>query len=169
MKYNSERILATHVGSLPRPRRLVEILETKETGGDIDLDNLQQQITAAITNIEKLQRNSGIDIVNDGENSKTSYSLYIRDRLSRIDPKPPEQSLPKTAQHRDLVEHPKLVAQRIIRWAETIDKERVIASTDCGFATFAGSNSPVIESIVWEKLNALTQGTKLASQQLWHA
>ena len=67
----------------------------------------------------------------------------------------------------NFVENPRLVAQRIQNWASAVGKERVIASTDCGFATFAGPNNPVIESIVWEKLKALSAGAALASKQLW--
>jgi len=67
----------------------------------------------------------------------------------------------------NFVENPKLVAQRIINWANVVGKERVIASTDCGFATFAGPNNPVVETIVWEKLNSLAQGAKLATDSLW--
>ena len=67
----------------------------------------------------------------------------------------------------NFVENPKLVAQRIINWANVVGKERVIASTDCGFATFAGPNNPVVETIVWEKLNSLAQGAKLATESLW--
>jgi 5-methyltetrahydropteroyltriglutamate--homocysteine methyltransferase len=65
-----------------------------------------------------------------------------------------------------LVEHPELVADRIIRYAEIVGRENVIAGSDCGFATFAGSKE-VHPSIVWAKLKALSDGARLASQQLW--
>src|SRR5207248_1658001 len=52
-----------------------------------------------------------------------------------------------------LVEHPELVADRIIRYAEIVGRENVIAGSDCGFATFAGSKE-VHPSIVWAKLRA---------------
>ena len=61
-----------------------------------------------------------------------------------------------------LVEHPELVAQRLIRFAGVVGRERVIASADCGFASFAGSNE-VHPSIVWAKFKALVDGAKLAS------
>jgi 5-methyltetrahydropteroyltriglutamate--homocysteine methyltransferase len=66
-----------------------------------------------------------------------------------------------------LVEHQELVAQRIMRFAEVVGRERVIASADCGFASFAGSNE-VHPSIVWAKFKALVEGARLASKQLWH-
>ena len=65
-----------------------------------------------------------------------------------------------------LVEHPELVAQRIIRFADFMGRENVMAGTDCGFATFAGSDE-VHASIVWAKLEALTQGAEIASRKLW--
>ena len=65
-----------------------------------------------------------------------------------------------------LVEHPELVAQRLVRFAGVVGRERVIASADCGFASFAGSNE-VHPSIVWAKFKALVDGAKLASGQLW--
>jgi 5-methyltetrahydropteroyltriglutamate--homocysteine methyltransferase len=64
------------------------------------------------------------------------------------------------------VEHPEVVAERIARAVDAVgDRERVIASTDCGFGTFAGSEM-VAESVVWEKLGALAQGAALASRRL---
>ena len=313
MRLSSERILTSHVGSLPRPQDLLDLLEAKETGESTDDDAVDLRIEVAIGHIVKQQIDAGIDIINDGENSKTSYTLYVRDRLLGVGPKPPEKQLPKTAQHRDLMDHPgmvertalinqgmswfdrakppaaiakvsyfgsarhnqyqdldeaaflkiaernvealnhatrniepermrmhvcwgnyegphthdipfaslhpvimkarpagllieganpahahewedmkrlglpddkillpgvidtttnfvenpRLVAQRIEQWANAVGRERVIASTDCGFATFAGPNNPVIESIVWAKLNSLSQGAAIASDRLW--
>ena len=65
-----------------------------------------------------------------------------------------------------LVEHPELVAQRIARFAEIVGRERVIASADCGFASFAGSNE-VHPTIVWAKFAALVEGARIASKRLW--
>jgi 5-methyltetrahydropteroyltriglutamate--homocysteine methyltransferase len=67
-----------------------------------------------------------------------------------------------------LVEHPELVADRIIRYAEVVGRENVIAGSDCGFATFAGSKE-VHPSIVWAKLKALSDGARIASKQLWRS
>ena len=65
-----------------------------------------------------------------------------------------------------LVEHPELVAQRLVRFADVVGRERVIAGADCGFASFAGSNE-VHPSIVWAKFKSLVEGSRLASKQLW--
>jgi len=64
------------------------------------------------------------------------------------------------------VEHPDLVAQRIVRYAELVGKENVIAGSDCGFGTFVGRIT-VDPRIVWVKLHALVEGARLASQELW--
>jgi 5-methyltetrahydropteroyltriglutamate--homocysteine methyltransferase len=65
-----------------------------------------------------------------------------------------------------LVEHPELVAQRLLRFGSVVGRERVIAGADCGFASFAGSNE-VHPSIVWAKFKSLVDGARLASRQLW--
>lgn len=65
-----------------------------------------------------------------------------------------------------LVEHPELVAQRIIRFAEAVGRENVIAGADCGFASFATSFE-IHPSIVWAKLRSLVEGARLAARQLW--
>jgi 5-methyltetrahydropteroyltriglutamate--homocysteine methyltransferase len=65
-----------------------------------------------------------------------------------------------------LVEHPELVAQRLVRFADVVGRERVIASADCGFASFAGSNE-VHPSIVWAKFKSLVDGSRIATKQLW--
>ena len=65
-----------------------------------------------------------------------------------------------------LVEHPELVAQRIARFASVVGRERVIASADCGFASFAGSNE-VHPSIDWAKFASLVEGARIASKRLW--
>jgi 5-methyltetrahydropteroyltriglutamate--homocysteine methyltransferase len=67
----------------------------------------------------------------------------------------------------NFIEHPELVAQRIVRYAELVGKENVVAGSDCGFGTFARSNYQVEPEIVWAKLQAMAEGAQLASQELW--
>ena len=62
----------------------------------------------------------------------------------------------------DLVEHPQLVADRLVRYADLVGKERVIAGTDCGLGPRVGH-----VEIVWAKLTALAEGARLATQELW--
>jgi 5-methyltetrahydropteroyltriglutamate--homocysteine methyltransferase len=67
----------------------------------------------------------------------------------------------------NFVEHPKLVAQRIGRYAGIVGRERVIAGVDCGFGTAVRSDPVVADSIVWAKLKALSEGAAIASGRLW--
>jgi len=65
----------------------------------------------------------------------------------------------------NFVEHPEVVAQRVERFAGIVGKERVVAGSDCGFGTFAGFGA-VDPEIAYAKLNALTEGTKLADERV---
>jgi len=67
----------------------------------------------------------------------------------------------------NFIEHPELVAQRLVRYAEVVGRERVIAGTDCGFATFGRSTLQVEPEIAWAKFTSMAEGARLASQQLW--
>ena len=64
------------------------------------------------------------------------------------------------------VEHPEVVADRIVRYAQVVGRENVIAGVDCGFGTFAG-RVQVDTKIVWLKMKSLVEGARLASKQLW--
>jgi 5-methyltetrahydropteroyltriglutamate--homocysteine methyltransferase len=68
-----------------------------------------------------------------------------------------------------IVEHPELVAERIVRLAKVVGRERVIAGTDCGFAsTLVPGQRPEVEAeIVWAKFKSLAEGARLASRALW--
>lgn len=65
-----------------------------------------------------------------------------------------------------VVEHPELVAQRIVRFADLVGRDRVIAGADCGFASLATS-AEIHPTIVWAKLTALADGARIASRRLW--
>ncbi len=66
-----------------------------------------------------------------------------------------------------LVEHPELVAQRLIRFAGVVGRENVMGGSDCGFASFAASEQEIHPSIVWAKFQNLAEGARLASKELW--
>jgi len=67
----------------------------------------------------------------------------------------------------NFVEHPRLVAQRIGRYADIVGRDRVIAGVDCGFGTAVRTEPMVADSIVWAKLRALSEGAAIASKRLW--
>ena len=68
-----------------------------------------------------------------------------------------------------VVEHPELVAQRIVRLAGIVGREHVMASTDCGFASTLSATEPpeIVPEVVWAKLGSLVEGARLASKALW--
>ncbi len=82
MRRSTERILTTHTGSLPRPPELIEELYAKERGEVADTAAFEQHVRDAVEGVVRKQRSIGVDVVNDGEASKTFYATYIRDRLS---------------------------------------------------------------------------------------
>ena len=114
MKISTDRILTTHVGSLPRPPELLAILEARETGREFDQAAFAECLAASVDEVVKKQVAAGIDVVCDGELGKISYTFYVRHRLSGItafrggDNDQP----PQTAAHRDLLDHPDY-AQRL--------------------------------------------------------
>jgi 5-methyltetrahydropteroyltriglutamate--homocysteine methyltransferase len=68
----------------------------------------------------------------------------------------------------NIVEHPEVVAQRILHYASVVGRERVMAGTDCGFATAATESPEVVPSVVWEKFKAMRDGAAIASRELWN-
>jgi 5-methyltetrahydropteroyltriglutamate--homocysteine methyltransferase len=62
----------------------------------------------------------------------------------------------------DLVEHPELVAERLVNYAERVGRENVQAGTDCGLGSRVGH-----EEIVWAKLKAMAEGARIASKRIW--
>jgi 5-methyltetrahydropteroyltriglutamate--homocysteine methyltransferase len=66
------------------------------------------------------------------------------------------------------IEHPELVAQRIVRYAEVVGRENVIAGTDCGFSTFVRAEPTIDPRIAWAKLKSLADGAAIASKRLWN-
>ncbi len=85
MKNSSQRILTTHVGSLPRPDGLIAPLHAKDTGRDYDAAAFARDVKASVADIVQRQTRLGVDIVNDGEHSKSSFAAYGRMRLGGIE------------------------------------------------------------------------------------
>jgi 5-methyltetrahydropteroyltriglutamate--homocysteine methyltransferase len=81
MKESSDRILTTHVGSLPRFQEVTDILFARERGESVPAD-AESVLETNVRSAVELQRRSGIDVVSDGEISKISYATYVKDRLS---------------------------------------------------------------------------------------
>ncbi|MCD6076022.1 MAG: 5-methyltetrahydropteroyltriglutamate/homocysteine S-methyltransferase [Rhodospirillales bacterium] len=85
MKFSKDRILTTHVGSLARPQTLLAMLLAQSRGEAVDQAVLTGEIDAAVNDTVKKQVESGIDIVNDGEMSKTAYTFYVLRALGGLE------------------------------------------------------------------------------------
>jgi 5-methyltetrahydropteroyltriglutamate--homocysteine methyltransferase len=84
MKRSSDRILASHAGSLPRPDDVRALLAAKHTGDPYDKSGLATRVRAAVSEVVRKQAESGIDVVNDGELSKINFTSYARERLDGV-------------------------------------------------------------------------------------
>lgn len=87
MQSSTQKILATHVGSLPRPQRLAELIvgHDKGTLTATEADSLPEEIRTAVISVVDKQIAVGVDIINDGEASKIGYATYVRERLTGFD------------------------------------------------------------------------------------
>ncbi len=96
MKHSADRILTTHVGSLPRPKKVAELIFAKEREEDYDSSEFDETIAIAVKDTVARQVEVGIDIVSDGEMSKISYATYIKERISGFEgdsPRDPPKDL----------------------------------------------------------------------------
>ncbi len=82
MKRSTDRILVTHVGSLARPKDLMEMLMARNESKDYDAAALAKRTREAVIEVVQKQIDCGVDIVNDGELGKSNFSRYTRERLS---------------------------------------------------------------------------------------
>lgn len=85
MKNSIDRILTTHVGSLPRSKAVTDVVFGRERGDPISDTDFGTVIRGAVEDVVARQRSAGVDVVSDGEMSKISYATYIKDRLTGFD------------------------------------------------------------------------------------
>src|SRR5262252_3241037 len=88
MQRSTDRILTTHVGSLIRTREIIDGMKARTLGQPYDQAALQTAIHDGIRQIVRKQVEIGIDVPNDGEYSRTSFTAYINERLSGLEPRP---------------------------------------------------------------------------------
>ena len=88
IQQNTDRIQTTHIGSLPRPHALLDLLKAKLNGQPYDQKALDATIAKAVMESVKKQVECGIDIVTDGEMSKPGFFTYIQERLDGFEARP---------------------------------------------------------------------------------
>ncbi len=118
MRAGPDRILTTHVGSLPRDQAVVDLLARKEGGAAYDAGQFDSVMAAAVRDIVARQRASGVDLVSDGEQSKPSYATYIKDRLTGF------SGHSKAMRGADLDEFPQFLARLMSRRSASIRLSR---------------------------------------------
>src|SRR4051812_44309795 len=91
MKLSSERILTTHVGSMPRPPELLDLLVKREAGEPYDHDELDARVNAAVKESVRQQAEAGIDFPSDGEQGKLTFNNYVSQRLAGLRRTTPEE------------------------------------------------------------------------------
>src|SRR6266568_909120 len=257
VKRGVDRILTTHVGSLPRPKDLLDLMKAKVTGLAYDRAAYDQRVKSAVAECVRKQVETGIDIVSDGEQSKPGFFTYVRERLEGFEERPHQKRrmfpdevaafpeyyekyfkeamtggaiapivplvcigpvkyrgeaaladvvgymlkvnagaysfeaanprheheyhlwesvrlpegkvlIPGVITHAsNIVEHPVLIAERLVRFAKLVGRENVVASADCGFSSQATYHTEVHPTVVWAKFEAMREGARLATKQLW--
>ena len=102
----------------------------------------------------------------EAANPRHEHEYHVFEKIKL----PPEKIvIPGVISHTtNLVEHPELVAERIVRFAKLVGRENVIAGADCGFAASALRFNDTHPSIAWLKFAALAEGARLATRELWH-
>ena len=106
MQRSTDRILTTHVGSLPRSEAVTEGVFAIENEDDIDFERHCDEITKAVDAVVARQVSIGLDVVSDGEMSKLSYATYIKDRITGFEGDSPRRA------PADLEEHPSFLERQ---------------------------------------------------------
>ncbi len=128
MLYSVDHILTTHVGSLPRPNDLIDMLVARDRNRPYDPAQLERRVAEAVIAIVQKQVDCGIDLVSDGEMSKISYTNYVKHRLNGFGDPAPLRWSPS-----DLREHPDFVAaQRRMNNINNLDPPACRAPIEAG-------------------------------------
>jgi len=142
MKLSTDRILTTHVGSLPRPAAILPMLQAQSAGQAYDAVALIAATATAVGDIVRRQIETGIDIISDGEFGKGSYTHYVRHRLSGIELTPPETA-PRPVISLDDREFPDWAAERNTRSVGS----RIMPATCCTGAVSYDDLTPLERDI----------------------
>src|SRR5215472_13033057 len=88
---NTDRITTTHVGSLPRPHDLLDMMKARLAGHDHDETAYQARVRSAVATCVREQAKTGLDIICDGEPSKPGFFTYVRERLEGFEARPQQR------------------------------------------------------------------------------
>ena len=94
MKTSSERILTTHVGSLPRPQALIDVIVADDRGVPIERAAYDATLRKAVDEVVGRQVSLGVDVVDDGEFSKRGFSVYANERLGGLERRSKPRGIP---------------------------------------------------------------------------
>jgi 5-methyltetrahydropteroyltriglutamate--homocysteine methyltransferase len=101
----------------------------------------------------------------EAANPRHEHEYHVWERIKLPDDK---VLIPGVITHAsNIVEHPELIAERLVRFARLVGRESVVAGADCGFSSQATYSTEVHPTVVWAKFAALRDGARLASKQLW--
>ncbi len=138
MRTSTDRIVATHCGSLARPRPLLETMREKEHGRPYDRSVFDHQVAEAVAESVGMQASCGLDIVNDGEQGKASFFTYVVERLTGYSSDDAEPVLPPSWK-REIEAYPEYYDTYFGKYAETVVPLRVMACT--GPVAYQGQDS----------------------------
>src|SRR5579871_495142 len=110
MIFSRDRILTTHVGSLPRNEKLSELLVTREAGAPYDTANFDAEMDKAVAHVIDKQASAGIDIGNDGEQQRVGFQTYVPARMTGF------AGVSKRRRGREFEEFPELVQYLLHRF-----------------------------------------------------
>jgi 5-methyltetrahydropteroyltriglutamate--homocysteine methyltransferase len=110
MKRSTERILTTHVGSLPRPPDLLDMIQAKERGGSFDAAAFAARVKSAVAEVVRRQAEAGIDIIADGEMGRFGFIPYVNERLTGLEARPNPRSEGTWARSREHLAFPEYYA-----------------------------------------------------------
>ena len=101
----------------------------------------------------------------EAANARHEHEYHVWERVRLPDGK---VLIPGVITHAsNIVEHPELIAERLIRFARLVGRENVIAGADCGFSSQATYRTEVHPRVIWAKFEALREGARLATERLW--
>ena len=101
----------------------------------------------------------------EAANARHEHEYHVWERVALA---PEKILIPGVVTHGcNIVEHPELIAERLVRFARIVGRENVIAGADCGFSSQATYNPEVHPKIMWAKFDAMAEGARLATAALW--